>query len=345
MNNRSITLLITGIMLLSVTFLSSCEKEDNITFEKYPVELIGSWDIISGIPEVVITTNSDQQTWDLTGQGNGSLIVTGEHEVELSYIYGEPESILILNNNIIDLFMNEEFPAYVFVYSPIDQSAVFQVILSEEEMEAYISDGTGIIFNPQTLGLTLNNQEFISVDGNTSVTISGSISVPKINIPANTPTAIPTWMGGGLVQGVFNFLDQGNFTSILEDEAVSGSWEVTEGDTLKLVLVDTLDTGTIAPDSLKFKYNLVLGILTLNLESEPVCAETAGYPRADCLASMETQYGLEPGSLIEITEGIQLVLTKSTGTKATRSVMNHRFLDSYNWRFGNNNLINKFIRD
>lgn len=344
MKIRFITLSFAGILMLSALFLTFCKKEEIIIFDKYPDELIGSWDIVSGIPQAIITTNSDQQTRDFSGLGNGSLQVTGEHEVGLNYIYGDVEMLIISNKSFIDLFSDGEFPVYMLVFYPGFEGAVFQVMISEEEIFTYSSETSGIIFDPESNTITVEDQQLLSGDDSTSVTINGSLSFNMINIPANTPTAIPSWMGGTLVNGEFIFSDNGNLSATIEGEGITGSWEATEGDSLHIVFIDTSMTGTDQYDSLAFSYKLTLGILTLNYDGEALCQETAGFPREDCLAEREEEYSLDPGSLIEISEGFTMILTKSQGTaKALISDIRYQISEL---RFGDKRkdlLINRLI--
>ena len=212
MKIKSISLAVCGILILSAIIFSFCKKDEDNIFEKYPDEFIGSWDIVSGIPEAIITTNSDQETFDFSGQRNGSIQVTGDYEIELNYIFGDGEMLIISNLNIIELLLEETFPIYALLYSPDNGVVEFMVINSEEEIYAYHADNQENLFNHNNGTLSVDNIQLLSMDELTSVTVNGNISFNLLSIPANTPTAIPYLMGIELMNGNFVFSANGNIS-------------------------------------------------------------------------------------------------------------------------------------
>lgn len=330
------------ITILATMLFIACDKDKSTgpkNGDKYPAELVGTWHALTVSMDVIITTNSAQKVADVLSEGNGSLVITGDQQGELKYLFSaeEGEGILMVwvgNAPIFETF-EHGFPVYIlafhmFLDSTIEHESMvaFYVATSENEGQQYTGTLTNLNYDPATFSVTANNLQLFTYDSSASVTVNGTLTNSMKDVPANTPTSILSFVNHVEMESI-NFSANGTFsrTTVDDEETVNttGTWEVTDGDNLTIIEAYKDENNQTITDTMVGTFTIsTSGVLTFNVEGG-ACdlleddEDVESYDEQDCINIVEENLFLEKGSLAAVEEKASWTFSKSAPKLIARS--------------------------
>ena len=308
---KNTNLLISGLLLLIVFFISACKKDEiPEIIVSHPEELVGKWVLISENPEYSLITNSDQSTWDILSEGIGSINITGDFQAELKYISTDGEVILITNQSLQEYYAGGDYPFYLLSFAG-DLINLF-IILNDNENEFFVGSSNDVSFDWVNFNANFSNVELFSTTGDT-ILINGNLSPSMIFVRANTPTYIPIFSIDFVTRN-YNLYADGSYMEHLfngEDD-IYGKWEVVDD---LLNLIDTTAYGYgYQNDTMTYSYSINGDDLILRSFEGKLCEDWGPDANNDsCIIMHESQFFLNRGSLMDIALFEKLVFIKDTG--------------------------------
>ena len=286
------------IILLIFSFtMVSCKKDSTTGSGVEPI--VGIWNVVNAIGGWLLTTNSNQEAmnmFDTSGQINISGTYTGSVAVMMVDYDTNPPSLIVFD--IIDNEMN-----FMLV---LDGSTGEGMLMAMSNVQTFLGDAT-FTFDGTTLTVTQSTLQDVASEA--TVTISGSLSYNKTNIPANTPTLI-LWPdfgdgGGGPGFATIEFKSDGTATTTDVSDGVTETenWTYTTSDN-QVTVIDEDD------ELMDFEYTIVGNNMTWTSDViEDPCEGTAN--QAECFAEWEQEFGLAVGSLTNIIVTIEIGFSKA----------------------------------
>jgi len=292
---KQIKLLISVLLIVTIA-LVSCKK-DGSTGPGAGGDLLGIWNIIGGNFGWVITTNTNQvatNTFDVTGE----VSISGTHTATLDFM-------------VVD---NEAVPPSIVIFdlnAPDDQNIMLMIDGSTGEGMLLANGQTflGTVTYTYTNGaLTITQSTLTDVASDATVTISGSMSIATVNIPANTPTAMQfTNFDDGDNIGLTTVEFKNDGTAVVTDlydgatETESWTYSTSGG---QLTVTDEFG------DTMTWEYSVTGNNMTWNaIDSEDWCDATQ--TQAECYGEFEEVFGLDAGSVTNIGSSFELMFSKA----------------------------------
>ena len=324
------------IILLIFSFAIVSCKKDSTTGPDGASALLGSWTFVDAIMDYIFTTNSAQEAVN-PDFGDGEITVTGAYNSTMSVIIVpagyDPPLLIAMDywsdiNNYYFLMLdatgsNDYGRLSVNPYDGSDEIGFDGTI-------SYTFDGTTLIINQSVL----TNQ-----NTNTTVTISGTISIIKKNIPANSPTFI-TYMPSGIFASILGatqtveISDDGTYTMTDTFDGVpeteTGTWVVNGNTVMIITMVDG------KPDTTYAEFVVTGDQLTWTM-TEDECKD-APEGEQNCLRDLEEAWSMDQGSLTKADFQVQIVYNKDvakTNSKQGRFSPSD-FLNNYKTLIENN---------
>ena len=315
------TKLIVSIILLISIF--SCDK--STTGPIVGGSIIGEWKESNAVINLSLTTNSAQQATNFLNS-TGEIAVSGDYNTKLKlmlYFKGDEEddpNLTLVNMGLA----TDTDTSYTLTLDPteVDKNGDLDVSVDDAtEFDDYLTNLINYTFNETTLNITNS-----TVNSNTtgkSATLNGTISLDKVNIPANQATMLSLNSEHFYDFGntITTFYEDSTFTSSESTEAgdSTGTWTII-GDTLKI----TVEMEVEDPDTEEITYvDTTLSFIYINYgntfnisQSFDICE---GLPAEgtedetgcdDVLNTIEFLFGLDEGSLVKAELIYQLFFEK-----------------------------------
>jgi len=205
--------------------------------------IIGEWKESSAVVNLSLTTNSTQQATNLLNS-IGEIAISGDYNAKLKlmiYFEGDEEDDpeLGIMNSFLGLGADT---SYGMILDPtgVDKNGELEVTANDEsDFEDYLYNIIDYTFDETTLNIT--NTTVNSATTGKSTTLNGSISLNKVNIPANQATMLSI--------NSEHFYDFGNTATTFYEDSTFVSSEFTEEG-------DDKGTWSIVGDSLKITVEL-----------------------------------------------------------------------------------------
>ena len=239
------------IVSLLITFFS-CDVIDNLfNSEENPSgnsSIIGQWKENNAVINLILTTKSDQQATNFLNS-TGEIAVTGDYSTKLQlmlYLKGDAENdpaLMVINSPSVAGMTDTSYTLY------LDPTGAD----TNGELDVYVDDDSNFddnLTNPNFNSnfdeptLTVTNSTVTSGGSGKSASLNGSITLEKVNIPANQPTTL-TFNSEHFYdfgQTVTTFNEDSSFTSS-EDTGIgdsTGTWLIV-GDTLKITVTQEVE--------------------------------------------------------------------------------------------------------
>lgn len=204
-------------ILLSICIilaLTSCKLFKKTSSEEEVHPLVGIWNFVEGTAGLLITTNSNQ-TADNPYKSTGAITVTGEFTVSLDRL-----SIYRAEDPIEITVSNDSENGYYILYNVVSGSNIFWIFHIEMYKLPYDNqdfygdvnytfDGTTFAVTESTLTDTTNGD---------TVVVRGTITIGKINLPANTSTLMEYGDIFGNFTQQWEFKEDNSFIQTITDE-------------------------------------------------------------------------------------------------------------------------------
>jgi hypothetical protein len=230
------------ILLLAPFLLLFLSCEEKATGPVGGGSIIGNWLESNAIVSLLLTTKSNQTAKNFLNS-TGEISITGDYKTKLNlmiYVTIENENTGIdstgfIITNIMGMLGFSD-TSFTMVINPDGEGRITISANDDTEFTSTLTNPVNFTFNDdKTLNIT--NTTLVNANDNTSISLSGSITLEEVNIPANTPTMLnsnaPQYYEFG--NTVTTFFEDSTFTSS-EDTGIgdsTGTWQVV-GDTLKL---------------------------------------------------------------------------------------------------------------
>ena len=230
----------------------SCDVINNLfNSEENPSgnsSIIGQWKENNAVINLVLTTKSAQQATNFLNS-TGEIAVTGDYSTKLQlmlYLKGDVENdpaLMVVNSSSIAGMTDTSYTLYL---DPTETD-------TNGQLEVYVDDDSNFDdnltnpnfnFNFNETTLSIPNSIVTSSGTGKSASLNGSISLEKVNIPANQPTTL-TFNSEHFYdfgQTVTTFNEDNTFTSS-EDTGIgdsTGTWLIV-GDTLKITIAQEVE--------------------------------------------------------------------------------------------------------
>lgn len=286
------------VLFLSVQFLlPGCDKKDDITGNDNQAEsIIGEWNSVDQSVIILITLNSSQSVINPYSAGIDSIIVRGNHDAVLKYLYPiNYEGLAVITATNQPSLLDYEYPFYEFsvIIMGFDTAATFGVSVNDSEQLLYETSNVNIDYNPDTYTLQVEPLVLYDLDSGDSVIVQGMLAPSVVNIPANIP--VPVLNITEEIETAIACNSDGSYSrfspGIEESESAAGTWEIM-GDSVKIVEETSNNTGESELDTIVFHYEINENMLILSY-SEMLTDQTE-------LEGVEYFMGLESGSLSRI---------------------------------------------
>lgn len=297
------------IVLISCILIFSCKK-DSTTGPIVGGEVLGLWSLEDSAYEWLLTTNSNQ-TAITPFYSNGQVSISGVVNTTLDILlinYAEVGDILIIK-------LDDELNFIYTLYKPATENEARFIIQNTQQRFTGILDYT---FDNSTL--TVNQSTFTDAATNEAVTVSGTISVIKTDIPANVPTevSIPDIFidSGGIINvTTYEFKNDGTFTIIVlsaNSSVTSGTYSISGN---QLTLMD--QSGNTAT----YDYSIAGNLLTLTQSDFfDFCTVLGNFNnQTECIQRAEQVFNLTAGSLTSMTTKAVLTFNISTAKQCIKS--------------------------
>ena len=322
------TTIVKLLIIFSIILFISCEDKEDSTSNNNP-ELIGNWTLIQDEEFSIITTNTDIWFPDSKHAGIGVINASGDVSSDLKFMEIKYHKGSYLQIHVMDCPI--QFGNCVGSISSTNRLWLYQRFDWDYLQVVYISDNTyrpeTIVFSFDSTDFTLSIQnsdyflydETSGFDYDTKVTINGTLSCAKLEVPAYTPTEIERY-SEGFILGHFDELTitmNNNGTwhreQLFDDDEIfindwSGTWEVADSHLLAIenysYYDDEADKLYEFNDTLVFEYTMIQDTLLLSIQNE---AEDTW----DTWYWLNNEYDLEWGILTESEEKRVLHLIKN----------------------------------
>ncbi|MFO7890282.1 MAG: hypothetical protein R6V04_08065 [bacterium] len=329
---KNLIVLVLSISLL-VIFCDKNSTDSNGDSETTDFSaLVGTWLSQSATVDAKLETNSNQTANDFLSEANGAISVTDGYLADLKYIVDLPMEdtriILISEDMMLTALLKPTATTSMlfFSLSSLSQNVMYQV-LSDADSTYYFGDIDDFTISETQAQVTANNATFISGFGSTNsklntagntaqVILDGIITANTISISANDPTSILPFpipipaedMGTVTLNQDSTFTAEFTIEDFVEvDTSITGSWSVKND---KLILGPPEGE---EGEPLEFDYSLQGGNLTLtssigisefldDVETEDI----------DVMELLESFFGLDTGSLVDVIIDIEIVMSKGT---------------------------------
>lgn len=304
-----------GMIVLSIMCFTTCDKnstepEKN---DKHPSQLVGDWKSTTQTMDVIVTSNTEQKVPNFFAQANGSIAITGQQQANLKYMITGREddgTLVVIAATMKDLFEYNEndFPIHFLMYRmAATPTVMLQAMLSETEVVQYSGAATNINYDHSNFSLSANNVTLFTTDSSDSVTVNGTLAAVAVNVPANTATTVFSLDDATALESIINFSADGKFTRTSTydwgTENSTGTWEVSDGDNLKIVETYVDQHNETTTDTINGTFSISeSGILTIEFHLN-VCEvfHNAGSSETDCIREFEQDFFFENGSLTAVT--------------------------------------------
>ncbi len=246
---KILKIILTTFFLITIF---SCDAINNLfNSEENPPggsSIVGQWKENNAVINLVLTTKSDQQATNFLNS-TGEIAVTGDYNTKLQlmlYLKGDAENdaaLMVVNSSSIAGMTDTSYTLY------LDPTGTD----TNGELEIYVDDDSNFDDNLTNPNFNSNFNETTLIVTNSTVTssgtgksasLNGSISLEKVNIPANQPTTLifnsEHFYDFG--QTVTTFNEDSSFTSS-EDAGIgdsTGTWLIV-GDTLKITIAQEVE--------------------------------------------------------------------------------------------------------
>jgi len=241
-------LLLSTFSIIILILMFSCDK--STTGPIGGGSIIGEWKESSAVVNLSLTTNSDQQATNILNS-SGEIAITGDYNAKLKLMFyfegdEDDDAELGIMNSFLGLGADT---SYGMILDPtgVDKNGELEVTANDDsDFEDYLDNIIDYTFDETTLNIT--NTTVNSATTGKSTTLNGSISLNKINIPANQATmlSINSEHFYDFGNTTTTFFDDSTFISseFAEDGNDEGTWSII-GDTLKItVAVEVEDPDT-----------------------------------------------------------------------------------------------------
>lgn len=298
---KSVKILLSICIILALT---SCKLFKKTSSEEEVHPLIGVWNYVEGTAGLLITTNSNQ-TMNDPFNSTGAIAVTGKYTIaldRLSMYYDEdPPDITVSNDseNGYYILYNVGSGSNIIWYFHIE---MYKAPYQNQDFIGdvnYTFDGVTLVIIHSTLTDTTNND---------TVTVSGTIAMDKVDLPANTPTLLEyEYIFGDFTQQ-WEFKDDDSFIATMTDDwgtyADTAEWNVSGNE---LTIIYTYDDGWSFTET--FDYNIDGN--TLNLSSDNDICDEGFETKEECFTYVETALNIDPGSLKAIVGHYEMTFNKA----------------------------------
>ena len=319
-----------ALLIIAIFFITDCKKED-ITNSKYPEKLLGTWQMQTYEPYCKVLTNSDQTSWDFFTEGDGSITLSGDYQVELKHVITNGEMTFV-SNIPFSIAYSGKFNYPVFFIMIMDNMASMEVGISEDEGYLYLGTSSQDFVDLESLIISFDNLELINSNGNSgSIIANGSISPAIINIPANTVSEIS--LEGVIPTDGDNLIlyDDGSaLKANHHDDSTFCEWEVR--DDFLYVIDTTYHQFQPELDTTIYSYSVISNTLTLIIDEGTECKEED--EKDECLKDLERLLYLDEGSLTDVSYYSRYTYSRST------AVFGNKMDKQYNWHNTHGNRIN-----
>jgi hypothetical protein len=285
------------IMLIFSFAMVSCKKDS--TTGPAGGSIVGIWNVVNAIGGWVLTTNSNQEAFDIFDT-SGQINISGTHTGAVTFMMLDyetnPPTLIVFD--IVDGDLN-----FMLVLDGATREGTFMVYATSQIFFGNVTftfDGTT---------LTVTQSTIQDVASAATVTISGQLSYNKTNIPANTPTLIqwPDFGDGGGGPGftTIEFKSDGTamVTDVFDGETDTENWTYTTNDNQVTVIDEDNETMT-------FEYTIAGNNMTWTSDViEDPCDGSA--TQAECFEEWEEQFNLTAGSLTNIIITVEIGFSKA----------------------------------
>jgi hypothetical protein len=287
-----------GLLLFIIFLYINCDlfKNDDIS---------GTWNYSFSETYCELITSSDQTAINPASEINGSINVTGEFNLKLTYINIEelgPSTEISISNSSSKVPTKFPFIEYSLYFDDGElMNHQLLIMTSMNSFTYYVPVSINISYNEELKSIENIESVFWKydyftgvLDSNTVTYLSGSTQFQTIEIKANTPKTIERDnFGESISEFILELNNNGKYhyqiqflNSSLSDTS-DGKWETV--DNYLILLSEDLDTT-------KLKYDLDDD--KLELRYIEYCEELEGNKQNDCFEEMEDFYHIDSGSLI-----------------------------------------------
>lgn len=293
------------ILLLVITFtVVSCKKNSTGSNTDDGIgALAGTWTLVELFLGEILTTNSNQTALN-PWLCNGSINISGAVSAVLDYMQVDdgtnPVSFEITQN-----FWTGDFTA--FYYLTIDNGPGGEVIFSYfDAAYNYYEYRGNLNYTFDGTTLTLTQATLTDPNTNNTVTVSGTISIVTVNVPANNPTFIQ-WTPDDYFEAgeSMTINDDGTYGYYEDQISVETGTVVVEDD--RILYITTIGG---VPDTFFVNYTINGDNLMISY-SEDACADPDPNVEQDCLSDTEDSYDIADGSLIKTEFAVEQYYTRT----------------------------------
>lgn len=320
--------LLSVICIFVLILFVACEEEESPEVLN-PNDLIGSWDLVSSSATFGANPSTQQQAVLMFAPGIGGIQVSGDFDQTLDYFFMLNfgfSQIAMISNHVI--FEENYLPSYMLSIAFAEGTTALDLAITLEDSTTYTFSSENVVaaFDQSTLSFQMDAITLTSDDGSKQVSLSGSVAVRQVLLPAGEYTEFEYFDDvdfGPLLSYTFEFRD--DQTLLMMDDGMGevdtalATWEIQDND----LTISTLDE----------EGGLVTGVAGVSfvgdelwLESTLICSDQA--VPAECLMEGESLLGLESGSLTEFRE-IQTM--KFTRSGLSRRVPPTSLMDEVSW--------------
>jgi len=293
------------LFLIAPLFLFLSCKNDSTTGPVIEGALIGIWSVEDESGEWLLTTNSNQTAFT-PFDSDGQVTVSGAVNTSLkSLIFNISE-----NGDILISKLENVDGVLKYIYTLYKPAAGNDARFIIQETQQRFNGTLDYTYDDDTL--TVNQSTFMDAATNETVTVSGTLSVIKTDIPANVPTAVsfPDIFidSGGIINvKTYEFKSDGTFGIIVlgANSSVASGTYTADGNQITLVYQ--------SDNTVTFDYSISGNSLTLiNSDLLDFC-EVLGIinNQTECLQRAEQVFNLTASSLTAMTTRGEINLTKA----------------------------------
>jgi len=292
------SLMYPGLLLFTFFLFNKCDffKNDDIS---------GTWNYSYTETYCEIITSTDQTAINPASDINGCINVTGEFNLELSYIDIEelgPSTEISISNSSSQVPTKFPYIKYTIYFDDGELDYHQLIVMSSmNNYTYYLPVSIDISYNEELKSIEHVDAVFWKydfftgvLDSNTVTYLSGSTQFQTIEIKANIPKTIERDnFGESITEFILELNDNGKYhnqiqllNSYLSDTS-NGKWETVDN-YLILISEDS--------DTTKLKYDLDNEKLVLSYIE--YCEDLDGNKQDECFEEMEEFYHIDSGSLI-----------------------------------------------
>lgn len=304
-------LLVTGLLILI-----SCEDTmDDEKLDAQETAMLGSWEATTVEVMTEATTNIDQDIVMALRPGIGEISISGDFTARITHFFAfdfDGVYAIYAGNQSIGGNALPDYSLVISIGSPDNESLTLIVDLVDSTQYVFSTGEFVATFDLATLTLGLSDITVFTADSALSISMGGQLQLNQVHIPANQATQFnyrePIVLSEiGLSQTIV--IQDNHDVEIISTEGESGNVQ-TQSATWSLggdELTFTFDNGDGEVELQEFIVTFEDDVLTLAHSRN--CQDRGD--EATCLNEMESFYGFDAGSLVELIETEVYYLSKT----------------------------------